>query len=41
MSDALEIARILRDKAISPGLRDYWQQVIEGIEKTRAKREEK
>jgi hypothetical protein len=37
MSDALEVARTLRDKAASPSLRDYWQQVMDGIERNRAR----
>jgi hypothetical protein len=41
VSDSLEVARTLRDRATSPGLREYWQQVIDGIEKRRAEEKEK
>lgn len=34
--EAYQTARRLRDKAASPALRDYWQQVMEGIVRRRA-----
>lgn len=36
MEDAVAVAARLRDKATSPGLRGYWQAVIDGIERRRA-----
>lgn len=33
--EAYNTARRLRDKAVSPTLRTYWQQVMDGIERRR------
>jgi hypothetical protein len=36
IEDSLVVARRLRDKAVSPTLREYWQRVVDSIERRRA-----